>query len=553
MKLLFILIFFPLVLFSQTSVSSEINYIQVPHNTFSLTQILQKSEENKFQQLRENHAKFGFTQDTFWIEIKLHNDSTQKSKQVIELLYPILDYIDIYEYEKNQLILKKELGDLRIFIAHLQTPNPSYSLTLLPQESKRIFIKIRSQGSINIQLNVNSIDQYYKSTILKNTILAFYFGAVCIMLIYNFIIFTMIRNISFLYYVLFHVSYTLFSLIITGVSFQLFWPMYPELNHYILPLSMTLTGVFGLLFVVNFLNIKNKSPKLYKFLQLLIILFILSFVLIFITDYNTTIKIDSLLSIFTSSFLLLVALYIYFKYKDRNALYYFISWSFLFGGIIVIHLSNIGIIPSTIFTNYSSHIGSFIELTLLSIALAHYYSQLKEKHLQLSINNKELEYISNTDNLTSAYNRRYLYNYSETYLSQAKANNSDFSLLMLDLDFFKNVNDTYGHSVGDEVLVNFSKTIQTIIRENDVFVRFGGEEFVLFLPNTDEKNSIEIAKSINKIVREIIFESTKELKISVSIGISSNIYEIDKLLSFADKALYQAKESGRDTYKVFSI
>ena len=533
-SLLFILIFFPLALFSKTGVSSEIKYIQVPNNTFSPTEILHKSEENKFQQLRENHSKFGFTQDTFWIEVKLHNNSTQKVQQVVEFLYPILDYIDIYELQNNQLILKKELGDLRVFVAHLQTPNPSYSLTLLPQESKRVFIKIRSQGSINIQLNVNNINEYYKSTILKNTILAFYFGAVFIMLIYNFIIFIMIRNISFLYYVLFHVSYTLFSLIITGVSFQLFWPLYPELNQYILPLSMTFTGVFGLLFVVHFLTIKEKLPKLYKFLQLLIVLFVLSFILIFVSDYNTTIKVDSLLSIFTSSFLLLVALYIYIKHKDKNALYYFISWSFLFGGIIVIHLSNIGIIPSTIFTNYSSHIGSFIELTLLSIALAHYYNQLKEKHLQLSINNKELEYISNTDKLTSAYNRRYFYNYCEKYFPQAKNNNNNFSLLMLDLDFFKKVNDIYGHSIGDEVLVNFSKTIRTIIREDDIFVRFGGEEFVLFLPNTDQSTSINIAQKINKTVSEIIFESNKELKVTVSIGISSNIYEIDRLLSNAD-------------------
>ena len=109
-----------------------------------------------------------------------------------------------------------------------------------------------------------------------------------------------------------------------------------------------------------------------------------------------------------------------------------------------------------------------------------------------------------------------------------------------------------GHDIGDKVLISFVETCKRMVRENDIFARFGGEEFVLFLPDTDKTTAIEIAKRINVAINDIKIDSVPDLNVAVSIGISHNTLNMEKLLNEADKALYKAKNSGRNTFVLYS-
>lgn len=157
----------------------------------------------------------------------------------------------------------------------------------------------------------------------------------------------------------------------------------------------------------------------------------------------------------------------------------------------------------------------------------------------------ELEKNALTDQLTSVANRRFFDIKLKEEVSMARRYNSMFSLLLLDIDHFKKINDTYGHDVGDSVLSWFSNLIQRQIRESDILCRIGGEEFAIILPESRLDNAIRVSKKLNKTVRE---DQSCIVGITISIGVVEYIKgesEAD-IYKRVDNALYKAKSGGRD-------
>ncbi len=166
----------------------------------------------------------------------------------------------------------------------------------------------------------------------------------------------------------------------------------------------------------------------------------------------------------------------------------------------------------------------------------------------------ELRTLAVTDQLTGLYNRTYLAETAQKYVSSAIRHHESLSLLMLDLDEFKDINDTQGHAAGDKVLAAIGDMLKSRCRDEDVVARFGGEEFIVLLPRCDLENAIYKAEHLCRFIREL---QPAGLTISASLGVSS-IHEggrhidFEKLLKEADTALYAAKRNGRDRVEVFS-
>jgi len=170
--------------------------------------------------------------------------------------------------------------------------------------------------------------------------------------------------------------------------------------------------------------------------------------------------------------------------------------------------------------------------------------ELQKNINKLKVQEKELKLLASTDPLTKLYNRRYFAKVSAHILDLAKRNKKDLSVIVLDLDEFKKVNDTYGHKIGDDTLVVFADTLTQCTRKSDVICRFGGEEFVVLLPDTNIDSATMIAKKIKEAIEELIVkvDEKKEFKFTVSIGVSE--------VKGADSALYAAKEGGRNKIEV---
>lgn len=170
---------------------------------------------------------------------------------------------------------------------------------------------------------------------------------------------------------------------------------------------------------------------------------------------------------------------------------------------------------------------------------------------------EELRLWAITDSLTGLYNRRQLFLLTEQALREERRTHQPLCALMMDVDHFKRVNDTYGHSVGDMILQNVADLLQRNLRQADVLGRYGGEEFGVVLPNTGLEEALQIAERIRKQVAEMRVHTTLgQVAVTISIGITlkqnSQILNVEKLFDQADQALYQAKQSGRNRVMVFN-
>lgn len=168
---------------------------------------------------------------------------------------------------------------------------------------------------------------------------------------------------------------------------------------------------------------------------------------------------------------------------------------------------------------------------------------------ELTESNRQLEIAATTDSLTGLFNRRAFLSSLTSEIDRFKRSGTPFTVAIMDLDHFKQVNDTYGHQVGDDVIVLFSSIIQRFSRQSDVAGRWGGEEFVMLLPNTDVSSAMNFFERLRLETESTEVTSAPKCKITVSIGLingSAKENGEDELISHADDALYEAKRTGRN-------
>ncbi|WP_231896838.1 MULTISPECIES: GGDEF domain-containing protein [unclassified Halomonas] len=155
-----------------------------------------------------------------------------------------------------------------------------------------------------------------------------------------------------------------------------------------------------------------------------------------------------------------------------------------------------------------------------------------------------------TDELTGLYNRRHLVKVVSAALTQAQRAQAPLSLMLLDIDHFKKINDTYGHPIGDEVLRQISKQLRLLCRPSDTLARIGGEEFCLLMPNTATHDALQVADRLRREIEvHTLIDEVLHANPTISIGVTtcqSGSLTFEQLYSFADKALYQAKALGRN-------
>jgi diguanylate cyclase (GGDEF)-like protein len=201
---------------------------------------------------------------------------------------------------------------------------------------------------------------------------------------------------------------------------------------------------------------------------------------------------------------------------------------------------------------YGQVLWGFVALILITFVVAIFSARLV-RALQLQENRRiELTLLATTDSLTGALNRRRFVEVGMEEFSRSKRYDNPMSLLMLDIDHFKNINDTWGHAAGDKILKALTETINSITREPDGIGRLGGEEFAVILPETDLTDAAVIAERMRYAVHEstsVSVDAGKSVRVTVSIGVAalnSNDVSFDDILSRADDCLYNAKKNGRN-------
>ncbi len=191
------------------------------------------------------------------------------------------------------------------------------------------------------------------------------------------------------------------------------------------------------------------------------------------------------------------------------------------------------------------------------IARVRVHLKLRALQNELREKNRKLEELSNTDDLTKLANRRHFMEVASIEFLRALRYERPLSCILLDLDHFKRINDTYGHLAGDAVLRTVSQTLRNGLRGQDIAARYGGEELILILPETSPEGAEAVAQRYRRAIRELAIEHEGQIvKVSASFGVASypsnSADTLEHLVRAADAALYQAKELGRDCVVVAS-
>jgi len=198
--------------------------------------------------------------------------------------------------------------------------------------------------------------------------------------------------------------------------------------------------------------------------------------------------------------------------------------------------------------------GIVLNMIYASVAVVFVYLSVTiYSHVISVVERGKLFTLATRDPMTNLYNIRYFTTLLQTQMEEAKISNRKMTLMMFDIDFFKQINDVYGHQAGDFVLKEVSKIIKAGGRMLDIVARYGGEEFIMMLPGCGVKNAINVAEGIRTTIESRTFKfGNKNIKLTISIGVAEYTTNItkDDFIKQADQALYQAKESGRNRVKV---
>jgi diguanylate cyclase (GGDEF)-like protein len=195
----------------------------------------------------------------------------------------------------------------------------------------------------------------------------------------------------------------------------------------------------------------------------------------------------------------------------------------------------------------------FLARIKTQLRLKNAFDEQKRLNNMLSFLNEKLEELSIKDELTGIYNRRFLIEFLEKQIQKANRYNNKFSLLLFDIDNFKKINDIYGHLTGDAVIKHVTSLIALNIRESDIIGRFGGEEFVVILLESDIIGGASAGEKLRSVIENtpLILEGNS-LNVTVSVGVSEheNGIDVDNVIEKADVALYKAKNSGKNKVEI---
>ena len=390
----------------------------------------------------------------------------------------------------------------------------------------------------------------------------------------------MLRDASYFWY-LFHLSaFGLVLFTLNGLGFEYLWPNSPWWTDKSVPLSICLALIGMQQFARTFLELKQRFPRGNLVSLALIGFFALLGLASLVLPYRIATPFAAR-AVLVGVLWIAVACVVVVKRGYIPARLFMLAWAMFLLGTTMFTLVAFGILPKTFYTEYGVQIGSALEMLLLSVALGNRYASLRKENerivgeanqklerkvaqrtqevrsalVQLEEAHGRLRDSSRRDGLTGLYNRTYFHEAFDKMLVDSRQSHRPLSLLMIDLDHFKAINDRHGHLVGDDCLRFTSQRIGKVLRAHDALLaRFGGEEFVVGLPDHDLHSAVEVAEQLRRALVETPCASQGHtIRISASVGVHTvapgSIDNMDAALEIADRALYAAKANGRDCVK----
>lgn len=479
-----------------------------------------------------------------WASVLINNASAEEVKRVFYLDTAWLDHADFYFIHQNTLTDKASIGDTFPYHSRQnQTRMLSQPHTFKPGMTQ-VLMRFKSNDPLLIPLYLSTDETIQNNLVVSSYFYGFLYGAFFILFVYNIALFISLKDVSYVFYASYLLAFLSLNIAYTGHGFKFIWPNNIFLQQWLMTLLLYFYIIFGIAFCFEFLKLKVFSPKIYKLnnwiyssLALLIACLLIN------ADQLLAVKV----AVALTSLLVIVFVSLGFLALNNGhkMVKFFIPAVFMgAGGAAISAATTGGVIPYNTLLFHSIEVGMLIEMSIFALALAFNLKEVDKARITAEVT-------AQIDHLTALYNRRAFTATASLLWDLSIRDKTDFSMILLDIDWFKKINDEHGHAAGDAVLKDIANTLNQHIRENDILARWGGEEFIIFLPDTNKLTAMKLANVIRtKIAEMIVLHDGGSLSITASLGVADfndKMSQLEDLIKLADIALYKAKHSGRNT------
>ncbi len=535
--------------------------------------------DGQYRPLPGGRSAFGFQRGAMWFHIRLINRNPGEPRWMLVQRYALSDHIDVYARYPDGRVVHQASGDYRPFSSRsIPYRHPNFRVELPLGEPVDLFVRVQSESSMQVPLDLYTPSAFTSLSRDVQFIMGIYYGILLALFVYNLVLWLSLRDASYLLY-LFHIgAFGLVLFTMNGFSFEYLWPDSVWLANKAVPLSICLALIAMQQFTRAFLDLPRRFPRGNWISLAMIAMFVGLGIAAIWLPYRISTPL-AVRCVIVGVLWIAIAAIVVVRRGYAPARLFLVAWSLFLTGTAAIAALAFGLLPKNMMTEYGVQIGSALEMLLLSIALSYRYAALRNENerivneanlqlerkvaqrtqevrsalMQLEDAHRRLHDSSRRDGLTGLYNRTHFHEGFETLLRKGREQGTPVSLLMIDLDHFKSINDRYGHLVGDDCLRWAAQRIGQSLRahESSLLARFGGEEFVVVLPGHDLRSAVNVAENLRRrLVEEPCVSGPHRLRVSASIGVHTidpgHDIDSDAALSVADQALYAAKANGRD-------
>ncbi|MFW7377848.1 MAG: 7TM diverse intracellular signaling domain-containing protein [Oligoflexus sp.] len=346
-----------------------VQYIEDKNGLLTLDDIRSESNEKLWLESKWDVPSFGFNSFTYWFRFDIKSTLEENREWLFEIGYPFHNEIELYIIASDGSVEVKKVGSLRPFHER-GFDNMNFILPIQTKslETKSIYLKSKSTASQQFPLTLWSPKKFAQEMSSVYGGLFLYYGMALVIILYNLLLFLTIRNISYLYYVLYLTSYVIFQFSMNGLAFQYLWPDSPFWASRNIPFCVGFAFFWCFLFSKNFLDSKRTIPRMDRFSVIVMIWGLVSMALSMTAPYSLVVKNTVLLSVFGFSYMTLMGVFSLLS-GNRAARFYVLAFTIFFIGGILSASRVSGILPANFITTFGVQIGSAIEFILLSLAL----------------------------------------------------------------------------------------------------------------------------------------------------------------------------------------
>lgn len=432
-------------------------------------------------------------------------------------------------------------------------------LAMKPGEERILLIHVetlqRSLGALEFSISDELSFKREQNT--RYWAFGLYFGSVIALLIYNLTLYLNLRTPGHRMYVIAIGSVLIFMTMDSGLAQSWLPDLLRQREIMLMIAAAALMMATSMRFFQVFVDARVQLPRLNRVINAFCVIILSSSVLALLSPVAwgawMAPIIQSILSIAT---FVLLGSSLYGAVRGSNAsLIFFVAWAAFLSGNLLRTLLSFEWLPRLPVAEYMVYIGSVMEAMILALGLSYRVGQLRIQRNRAEREQLRAMELANLDSLTGAYNRRFFDTYLAGLLASGDQAEQRNALVLFDIDYFKEINDEYGHDAGDAVLQAITRRCQSELRSADVLCRLGGDEFALILDLLEDETAVHVAQRLHhRIGQHPVMYQQQAIKVTISIGVLSPLSsdrDEAATLRAVDQALYAAKRAGRNQIELY--